>query len=115
MGDWEYICPLLVGFGLGGGIGILGIITYQFATFPRRKIEEIKEIEAEFGKKFSKNPDSKKLYELYKELAPMKTSIKKCYGKVRKEAGRVLNNMEKKLEGRLVASELVLYLLKKKI
>ena len=111
MGDWEYICPLLVGFGLGGGIGILGIITYQFATFPRRKIEEIKEIEAEFGKKFSKNPDSKKLYELYKELAPMNNYS----GKVGKEAGRVLNIMEKKLEGRLVPSELVLYLLKKKI
>ena len=110
MGDWEYICPLLVGFGLGGGIGILGIITYQFATFPRRKIEEIKEIEAEFGKKFSKNPDSKKLYELYKELAPMNNYS----GKVGKEAGRVLNSMEKKLEGRLVPSELVLYLLKKK-
>ena len=115
MGDWEYVYPLLVGFGLGGGIGFLGIAAYQIATFPKRKIEEIKEIEKEFGKKFSKNPDSKKLYELYKELVPMKTSIKKCYGKVRKEAGRVLNSMEKKLEGRLVASELVLYLLKKKI
>jgi len=110
MGDWEYVYPLLVGFGLGGGIGFLGIAAYQIVTFPKRKIEEIKEIEKEFEKKFSKNPDSKKMYELYKELAPMNNYS----GKVGKEAGRVLNSMEKKLEGRLVASELVLYLLKKK-